>query len=85
MVLLQEKGETMNLAKTLKHARINANLSQKQLAEKMGYKTSQFVSSNERGVSQPAMATLKKLCKIPHFCWLMEVDKWEKVPLSKCF
>lgn len=58
----------MELSKTLKQARINANLSQKQLAEKMGYKTSQFVSNNERGVSQPAMSTLKKLCKILHLC-----------------
>lgn len=58
----------MNLSSVLKHARINANLSQKELAEKMGYKTAQHISNNERGVSQPTMATLKKLCNILHLC-----------------
>lgn len=52
------------LANLLKNARMNAGLSQKEVAVVLGYKSSQFVSNWERGLSSPPMATLRRLCRL---------------------
>ena len=51
----------VNLGKFLKDKREAAGLSQKEVADKLGYTTPQFVSNWERGVSQPPLKTLKKI------------------------
>ncbi|HEY1078852.1 MAG TPA: helix-turn-helix transcriptional regulator [Bdellovibrio sp.] len=53
-----------NFAKYLKQKRENAGLSQKQVSEKLGYTTPQFISNWERGISTPPMKTVKKLASM---------------------
>jgi transcriptional regulator with XRE-family HTH domain len=50
------------LADFLKSARTQAGLSQKEVAAVLGYKSSQFVSNWERGLSSPPIGTLRRLC-----------------------
>jgi transcriptional regulator with XRE-family HTH domain len=49
------------LAQFLKEKRTQSGLSQKDVATKLGYSTSQFISNWERGVSQPPINTLRTL------------------------
>lgn len=49
------------LADFLKEKRVAAGLSQKDVADKLGYSTPQFISNWERGVSHPPINALKKL------------------------
>ena len=49
------------LAESLKQAREDAQLSQRQVADALGYQSAQFISNWERGISSPPMKTLKKL------------------------
>lgn len=62
------KGWDMNarskLAATLKTARINANVTQKQLAKSLGWGTAQYVSNFERGLSTPPVKDIPKICSI---------------------
>lgn len=51
----------MNFALYLKDKRVAANLSQADVARKLGYSTAQFISNWERGVSQPPVSAIKKL------------------------
>jgi len=52
------------LASFLKNARTSAGLSQKEVAVVLGYKSSQFVSNWERGLSSPPIGTLRHLCRL---------------------
>lgn len=49
------------LAELLAEKRIAANLTQKEVAEQLGYETAQYVSNWERGISQPPVQSLKKI------------------------
>ena len=49
------------LAQFLKEKRTLSGLSQKDVATRLGYSTSQFISNWERGVSQPPINTLRTL------------------------
>lgn len=49
------------LAYFLKEKRTLSGLSQKDVAVKLGYSTSQFISNWERGISQPPINTLRTL------------------------
>ena len=49
------------LALFLKTAREKAELSQRQVADELGYQSAQFISNWERGISSPPMKTLKQL------------------------
>lgn len=49
------------LADFLKMKRNSVGLSQKEVADQMGYSTPQFISNWERGVSHPPIGVLKKL------------------------
>lgn len=49
------------LSDFLKEKRIAAGLSQRDVADKLGYSTPQFISNWERGVSHPPISALKKL------------------------
>jgi len=53
--------EINKLAQFLKEKRTQSGLSQKDVATKLGYSTSQFISNWERGISQPPINTLRTL------------------------
>lgn len=59
-----ERSTENSLAVFLKDKRIVAGLSQKDVALKLGYSTSQFISNWERGISQPPLATLRKIAEL---------------------
>lgn len=52
------------LAKIFKTLRENAGLTQREVANKMGYTTPQFVSNVERGIAMPPIKDLPKLAKM---------------------
>jgi len=54
----------MDLSKFLKEKRLEAGLSQGEVEKKLGYTSPQFVSNWERGLSQPPVATLRKIAQI---------------------
>lgn len=53
-----------NFSKYVKQKREDAGLSQKQVAEQLGYSTPQFISNWERGISMPPIKSVKKLADI---------------------
>ncbi len=67
-----------NLGKFLKEKRVKSGLSQKQVSEKFGYKSPQFVSNWERGVSTPPIKTIKKLAEV----YKVSVDEFFKILLQ---
>ena len=52
------------LSEFLKEKRTQVGLSQKDVADKLGYSSAQFISNWERGLSSPPMHTLKKLAEM---------------------
>jgi transcriptional regulator with XRE-family HTH domain len=56
--------EDIKLARFLRTARENAGLTQTEVAKKLGYGSSQFVSNWERGRSTPPMNALRPLSKM---------------------
>lgn len=48
----------------LKEKRISAKMSQSEVAERLGYTSSQFISNWERGLCSPPMDVLQRLIKI---------------------
>lgn len=56
--------KNMELATYLRQKRKDAELSQGAVAKKLGYSSPQFVSNWERGLSDPPIATLRKLAFI---------------------
>lgn len=52
------------LAQFLKEKRVQSGLSQKDVATKLGYTTSQFISNWERGISHPPLNTLRSLSNL---------------------
>jgi len=59
---MQQDGN--KLAQFLKEKRTQSGLSQKDVATKLGYSTSQFISNWERGISQPPINTLRTLANM---------------------
>jgi transcriptional regulator with XRE-family HTH domain len=53
-----------SLGAFLHESRIRAGFSQKEVADKFGYKSAQVVSDWERGVRSPPAIVLKKLVKL---------------------
>lgn len=64
MVDMEQTTQVGILAKFLKEKRVQSGLSQKDVAEKLGYSTSQFISNWERGISHPPMNTLRSLSEL---------------------
>lgn len=52
------------LSEFLKEKRTHAGLSQKDVADKLGYSSAQFISNWERGLSSPPIHTLRKLAEM---------------------
>lgn len=48
----------------LKNKRIEAGLTQKDVAKKMGYTSPQFISNWERGLTAPPLSTIRSLIKL---------------------
>lgn len=61
---MSKKTKEISLADFLQESRLNANLSQRDVADQLGYSTPQFISNWERGVSQPPISSLKKLAEL---------------------
>lgn len=60
-----KRGPTeLPLGGFLREARLNSGLTQKQVALRLDYSSSQFVSNWERGLREPACDTLWKLAEI---------------------
>ena len=57
------KDDTRSLAFKLRKCRVNANLSQKQVADALGLDRSAY-SCYERGTSMPSIKTLQKIARI---------------------
>lgn len=53
-----------NLGRFLQDARIKVGLSQKEVADRLGYQTAQYVSNWERGIATPPGRTLRKLADL---------------------
>ena len=51
----------VRLGKILKKARIDAGLTQQEVAAKLGFKTAQFISNWERGISSPPLQNLNQI------------------------
>jgi len=49
------------LAKFLADKRKTAGLSQRQVSDRLGYSTPQFISNWERGISNPPIGSVKRL------------------------
>lgn len=52
------------LSDFLREKRLSADLSQMDVAKKLGYTSAQFVSNWERGLSNPPISTLRRLSEI---------------------
>lgn len=52
------------LGKTLKQMRENAGLSQREVADALGYGAAQFPSNWERDISHPPINSIRKLAKL---------------------
>lgn len=63
---LNNLSVTNKLALFLKEKRTQSGLSQKDVATKLGYSTSQFISNWERGISQPPINILRTLADMYH-------------------
>lgn len=64
MLTTQTTNQIEILAKFLKEKRVQSGLSQKDVAERLGYSTSQFISNWERGISHPPLNTLRSLSQL---------------------
>lgn len=53
-----------NLGQYLRDKRINAGLTQAEIASKLGYSSPQFISNFERGLCSPPLKNLKALVKL---------------------
>lgn len=53
-----------NLGKYLQKKRIDADLTQIEVAKKLGYSSAQFISNFERGLCSPPLKQMKKLTSL---------------------
>ncbi len=58
------KNAVDNLGKFLKKLRVEANLSQSEVASALGYSSPQFISNFERGLASPPLNKIKILAEI---------------------
>lgn len=52
------------VAHLIRTSRQTSGLSQKQLADELGYTSSQFISNWERGISSPPLDKLEEICNL---------------------
>lgn len=65
MTKMEKRIESMNtgIELSLKAARVNANMTQKQVAEKLG-KNPMTIASWEKGKTSPSIKNLYRLCRL---------------------
>jgi transcriptional regulator with XRE-family HTH domain len=73
----------MKLAKFLQTARVNAELSQLDVANHLGYSTPQFISNWERAVSAPPIETIGTLARLYQVSEEELFDILQKVTLDQ--
>lgn len=73
----------MNVNSFLKQKRIDAGLSQGELASQLGYTSPQFVSNWERGLSLPPKGSMKKVCKILKLDYAAFVEDYVRLLLKR--
>lgn len=54
----------IKLGKYLAEQRMSAGISQKQISDKLGLKSSQYISNVERGMCLPTLASIKTWCDL---------------------
>jgi ribosome-binding protein aMBF1 (putative translation factor) len=64
ILLLEMNMHCRSLHTYLKQSRMAARLSQNEVARKLAYRSSQFVSNWERGLCSPPLHQLSKLCRL---------------------
>ena len=65
MLSVRKKREMHEeLGKFLYEKRIKAGLSQKDVSDKLGYSSPQFISNYERGLCSPPLKKLKKIAEL---------------------
>ena len=76
--------KNVDLGKFLKEAREKLDLSQREVAEALGYSTSQYVSNFERNKSRPPLGKLRAIARIYKLdevrllkLYLLEINKWK--------
>ena len=57
-------SRSTDIATVIKRKRMEVGLTQLEVARKLGYTTSQFISNWERGLANPPAAVLKNLAKL---------------------
>ena len=62
--MITGKGLHKSLGTYLRQKRMEANFTQAEVAEKMGYSTPQFISNFERGLCSPPLKNLKTLVRL---------------------
>ncbi|MBY0316440.1 MAG: helix-turn-helix domain-containing protein [Bdellovibrionales bacterium] len=62
--MFSSEGISKKLGEYLRVKRVDAGLSQKQVADKLKYSTPQFVSNFERGLCAPPMKALRVLVRL---------------------
>ena len=73
----------MRLAKFLRASRANADLSQLEVSNHLGYSTPQFISNWERGVSAPPIETIGTLARLYRISDEELFDILQKVTLDQ--
>ena len=61
----------VKLGAFLQENRVRANLSQKEVADRLGYSSAQFISNFERGIASPPLRHLKVMIEL----YNMSVEK----------
>jgi len=65
MIPVKKKKEMhAEIGKYLYEKRIKAGLSQKDVSDKLGYSSPQFISNYERGLCSPPLKKLKKIAEL---------------------
>jgi transcriptional regulator with XRE-family HTH domain len=64
MKLTTRSALHQNLGQYLREKRVNAGLTQAEIAGKLGYSSPQFISNFERGLCSPPLKNLKALVKL---------------------
>ena len=65
-IIQLKRGEHMCLANNIRYLRRKNNLSQDDIAEKLGYKSYTTIQKWEMGISEPSISKLKALAEIFH-------------------
>ena len=78
MAAMTEKQLSSKLGQILRDGRVKSDMTQRELAKKLGYTSPQYVSNWERGRVTPPLYTLSKVAQLTH----VPKDKIKKLLLD---